>query len=73
MQNLPAAMILSNRATCRLARSAEPDAPVAPRPAPRRVVGARPRATIARGLERLAAAVAPPAVACPPACCTPAS
>jgi len=63
MESFPTAMILANRAARREILSARPDAPVVPdRPRhPARL--ARPvrrlRAELARGLERLAGAVAP--------------
>ena len=64
MDMLPMAMILAQKADRLQAFSALPNAPVVPE-APR-VRAMRPRAALARGLERAAQAIAPPA----PTSCT---
>jgi hypothetical protein len=62
MDSLPLAMLLASRSGRSIARSALPDAPVVPeRPRHRSPVAVRSRAALARGLYRVATAVAPDA------------
>jgi hypothetical protein len=74
MDSLLFAMIVSRRATVRIAHSALPNAPVVPDRAPRTAsLAVRPRTALARGLERLATVVAPRTPASPgQVSCTPA-
>lgn len=65
MDMLPMAMILAQKADRFQAHSALPNAPVVP-DRPQRVRAVRPRTVLARGLERAAQAIAPPA----PTSCT---
>jgi hypothetical protein len=62
MDSLPLAMLLISRNPRSIARSALPDAPVVTeRPRHRSAVAVRSRAALARGLYRVATAVAPDA------------
>jgi hypothetical protein len=63
MDMLPMAMIMAKDAQRAQAWSALPNAPVQPEPV-RRARAERPRAALARGLERAAQVVAPPQASC---------